>query len=74
VIGAVSSIALSGLQTAATRFERSAERTTAWSPASSVDLAKETVEQIEAKHAFSASLSVIRTADEMLGALLDVRA
>lgn len=72
MIGATS--ALSGLQAAASRFERSAERTAAWSPASSVDPVQETVEQIGAKHAFSANLSVIRTADEMLGALLDLRA
>lgn len=72
MIGAIS--ALSGLQAAASRFEASARRTVDWSPASSVDLAAETVRQIEAKHAFSANLSVIRTADEMMGALLDLKA
>lgn len=66
--------AVSGLQAAASRFEASAGRTAKWTAESSVDLARETVEQVTTKHAFSANLSVIRTADQMLGALLDLKA
>jgi len=39
-----------------------------------VALEQEAVEQIAATYAFKASLLVLRTADEMAGALLDVRA
>jgi flagellar hook protein FlgE len=41
---------------------------------SNVDLAKEAVEQIEAKVAFKANAEVIRTADKMTGVLLDMLA
>jgi flagellar hook protein FlgE len=37
-----------------------------------VDLGSEVVEQVEAKHAFSANIAVIRTADEMQQSLLDL--
>lgn len=40
---------------------------------SNVDLAQEAVDQILAKNAFRANANVIRTADEMTGALLDIR-
>jgi len=39
--------------------------------APNVDIVSEMVEQIAAKLAFSANLSVIRTADEMQGRLVD---
>ena len=42
--------------------------------AEAVALEQEAVEQIAATYAFKASLLVLRTADEMAGALLDVRA
>lgn len=42
--------------------------------AKGVALEQEAVEQIAATYAFKASLLVLRTADEMAGALLDVRA
>lgn len=67
-----SAIACNGLQAATSRFDASAQRTARWTPQSDVDLATETVEQIGAKHAFSANLSVIKTADEMTGTLLDM--
>lgn len=55
-----------GMLAAARRFEASAERTAqAGSPNTSLDLVSETVEQIEAKHAYSANIGVIRTADQM---------
>ena len=41
---------------------------------SNVDLIKEAVDQIVAKAGFKANVNVIRTADEMLGTLLDIKA
>lgn len=51
------------------RFERSAERL-ARSP--EPDYVRETVEQMTAKHAVSANVAVIRTADAMVGSLFDI--
>jgi flagellar basal body rod protein FlgG len=39
-----------------------------------VDLAREMVEMIVAKHGFSANAKTIQVADEMLGSLIDVLA
>ena len=63
------SIAAAGMQNAATRFEASARRT---AEGSLDTLAVEAVEQIRAKTDFSANAAVVRTADEMMGTLLDV--
>ena len=41
---------------------------------SNVDLIKEAVDQIVAKAGFKANVNIIRTADEMLGTLLDIKA
>ena len=60
------SIAAAGMQNAANRFEASARRTAS---GSLDDLA---VEQIRAKTDFAANAAVVRTADEMVGTLLDV--
>lgn len=76
------SIARGGLMAASARFEASAGRTArmgASDPATGaagedVDLASEAVEQVEAKRAFSANLGVIRVADEMWRALIDMQA
>ncbi|MFN3537443.1 flagellar basal body rod C-terminal domain-containing protein [Brevundimonas sp.] len=62
------SIAAAGMMSAAERFDASARRT-AVEPLD--NLAEEMVERITAKHAFKANAVVIRTADEMLGTLLD---
>ena len=63
------SIAAAGMQNAANRFETSARRTAS---GSLDDLAVEAVEQIRAKTDFAANAAVARTADDMLGTLLDV--
>lgn len=63
-------IAAAGMARATTRLEASAERT---ATSNDVDYSAEVVEQIEAKDAFSANLAVVRTADEMLGELLDIK-
>jgi flagellar hook protein FlgE len=74
------SIARGGLMAASARFEASASRTARMGAADptddagdGVDLGSEAVEQIEAKHAFSANLGVIKIADEMWDALLDIQ-
>jgi len=71
-----SSIAGSGLAAASLRFDRAAARIadTAASPDGAANLAGDVVEQMEAGYAFDANLRVLRTADAMLGALLDVTA
>ena len=65
------SIAAAGMQNAANRFEASARRT---AEGSLDNLAVEAVEQIRAKTDLAANAAVVRTADEMVGTLLDVLA
>lgn len=64
-------IAAAGIASAAARFEASARRTAADPLAG---LAGETVERIGAEIALKANTSVLRTADEMTGTLLDMLA
>lgn len=66
-----SAIAAAGITTALARFDASASRTAA-NPLD--DLAAETVERMEAKTAVSANVAVLRTADDMMGSLLDILA
>ena len=63
------SIAAAGMQNAANRFEVSARRT---AEGSLDNLAVEAVEQIRGRQDFSANAAVARTADDMMGTLLDV--
>ncbi|WP_395942964.1 flagellar basal body rod C-terminal domain-containing protein [Brevundimonas sp.] len=65
------SIGAAGMMSAQSRFETSARRT-ATAPLDT--LAEETVERLQARTAFSANAAVVRTADEMTGALLDMLA
>jgi flagellar hook protein FlgE len=66
-------IGLSGATMAMQRFDRSATATV--QDASRVnDLVSDFVEQIDARTAFAASISVIKTADQMTGRLLDLKA
>lgn len=70
--------AAAGMFSAADRLNASARRTAAWGAEQSqaeqkIDLAHEAVEQVSAKTDFSANAAVIRTADEMTGALLDMK-
>jgi flagellar basal body rod protein FlgG len=64
--------ATSGIVRQVARFERAAERI-ARAPEGEGDLVADTVEQIDAKAAFSANLAVVRTADEMLGTLINIK-
>ena len=67
-----------GLMAATRRFEASAEniarmRGPDGSGDETVDVAKEVVEMVEAKSAFSANLSVIRFAQDMWDSLLQLQ-
>lgn len=64
-------IAAAGMLDAQNRFEASARRTAA-EPLNNLE--QETVQRIEDKTAFSANAAVLKTADEMSGALLDILA
>ena len=64
-------IAAAGIASASARFEASA-RLTAADPLA--DLAGETVERLGAELALKANVSVLKTADEMTGTLLDMLA
>lgn len=66
--------ATAGLMAATQRLDASARRTASWDLDSNVDLAKEAVEQVQAKVAFKANAEVIRTANDMTGVLLDMLA
>jgi len=68
--------AASGLQAAVSRLNASADRTARMglSQDGAVDPVREAVERIEAGAAFKANVAVIRTADQMTGALLDILA
>lgn len=62
-----------GMFAATKKFEASAFRVAQMGdPSADVDLVAETVAQITAKHEFSANAKVMRTADDMLGDLLDI--
>ena len=67
------SIARVGMAAASARFTQSAERTARMGDDPSVDTTQEVVEQIDAKHQFSANLGVVKIADEMWRALLDLQ-
>ena len=64
-------IAASGIAAASARFEASVVRT-ARDPLE--NLAGETVERLTAEVALKANVSVLKTADEMYGSLLDILA
>ena len=71
--------AAAGMFAAADRLSASAQRTASWGleetkDAGKVDLAQEAVQQVSAKTEFKANAAVVRAADEMAGALLDIKA
>ena len=63
-----------GLMAAAHRFEASATQIASMRGDETVDLGHEVVEMTEAKHAFSANLTVVRFAQEMWDSLLRLQA
>ena len=67
--------AAAGMQAAFWRADTSAARTARFGATRpEVDLPAEVVEQIGAKSELRANVAVARAADEMLGALLDIKA
>ena len=65
----VTSIALGGIQASAYRLEASARRVAS---NRDTDLASEIVEQKMSEHAYKANLMVLKTADRMIKASLDI--
>jgi flagellar basal body rod protein FlgC len=59
-----------GLASATARLDRGAARIAAAEP----DVVGGTVDEITAKHDFAANVATVRTADEMLGSLIDIMA
>jgi flagellar hook protein FlgE len=67
-------IAAYGMTAAANRLSASAERVATRDIGDSdTDLAKEAVEQISAENDFSANAAVLKAANKMSGALLDMK-
>jgi len=62
-----------GLMAASRRFEASAVQISNMRGDENVDVAKEVVEMVKSKHAFSANLSVIRFAQDMWDSLLELQ-
>ncbi len=69
----VLSTAAYGAIAASNRFDKAATQTVRDTSQGS-DILSDLVEQINARTAFSASISVFKTADEMLGRTLDIKA
>jgi flagellar hook-associated protein FlgK len=67
------SVARYGLMAASASLDASAARTAQAGGDGGVDLAAEAVTQIQARQQFSANLGVIRVADEMWRALIDIQ-
>ena len=70
-MASLSSIGSSGLQAAQLRLDASANNV---ANADTPALEQEAVEQMSAAYDFKASLQTIKTQDQMLGSLLDVKA
>ncbi|HSV01873.1 MAG TPA: flagellar basal body rod C-terminal domain-containing protein [Phenylobacterium sp.] len=66
-------VARYGMFAAEQRFAASAARTARMGEDASVDPAQEMVEQIQAREQFTASLDVVKVADEMWRSLLEVQ-
>lgn len=60
--------AMSGMANAVARFDRAAART---GQPESADPVADRVDQITAQHAFEANLATVRTADDMVGTLIN---
>lgn len=61
--------AVSGMAAAVDRFDRASARIAQPAPP---DLIGDRVQQITAQHAFEANVATVRTADEMIGTLIDI--
>jgi len=65
--------ALSGLSNASRKLQNSANNIANISKGSNVDVTEEIVDQIVSKAAIQANVDVIKTNDETLGTILDIR-
>ena len=65
--------ALSGLSNASRRLQNSANNIANISKGSNVDVTEEIVDQIVSEAAIQANVNVIKTNDEPLGTILDIR-
>jgi len=65
--------ALSGLSNASRKMQNSANNIANISKGSNVDVTEEIVDQIVSKAAIQANVDVIKTNDETLGTILDIR-
>jgi flagellar basal body rod protein FlgG len=63
-----------GMMAAMNRFDAAAQRTVRSAGGEFGDLAQASLDSSEAKAALEANAAVVRTADEMLGAVLDLSA
>ena len=70
MISAIGS-AMSGMASAIDRFDRASARIAQLEP---TDLVHDRVEQIASRRMFEANLATVRTADDMIGSLIDVLA
>jgi len=66
-------IARYGMMTAQDRLAKSADRVANWSGGEAPDVARETVEQIEAGQQFAANAKVVAFADQMWRSLIDIQ-
>ena len=65
--------ALSGLSNASRKLQNSSNNIANISKGSNVDVTEEIVDQIVSKAAIQANVDVIKTNDETLGTILDIR-
>ena len=69
------SIGAAGMQSAMSNLEASAGRVARWGtvdrPAAGTDLTQEAVSQIQSRHQFEANAQTVKTADALLGTLID---
>jgi flagellar hook protein FlgE len=63
------SSAMSGMANATSRLDRASARI---AQPETGDLVRDRVDQIVAQHDFAANVAMVRTADEMLGMLIDI--
>jgi len=66
------STATSGIINATQRFDKAAVSTVR-NASDGKDILSNLVDQIDSRNAFQANISVIKTADQMLGSLLDIK-
>jgi hypothetical protein len=72
-ISSIASIAQYGVQRPLSRFDKSAQNTVRDASGDGGDLAGDAVDQISSKLAVEANLKVMKTADDMMGRLLDLK-